>query len=216
MTSSPAQARSTATAAAAIAGLLYAAPRPTQAVETLRGAGSAADAAAPLVALVALLAWALLAWLVLVAVTIAAARVPGAVGGYAGTAAGRLAPAAVRRLVQITLGLTVATGVIGTSPAFASQAGTPPRPLPTAASLDWGHVQPAARVAAPVAAPVVVRPGDSLWAIAAARLPDDATDTQIARAWPAWWGANREAIGPDPGLILPGLSLTPPARSTPS
>jgi nucleoid-associated protein YgaU len=219
--SESAQARSAVIAVAAIAGLLWAAPRPTQAVLTLRGAASAGDPAAPLVALVALLAMALLGWLLLVTLTVAATRVPGAIGGYAGTTAGRLAPAAVRRLVEITLGLTVATGVMATSPASASEPGPPPRPVAAAPALDWAHVQPepaaAPRVAAtPVVAPVVVRPGDSLWTIAAARLPDDATDTQIARAWPAWWSANREAIGTDPGLILPGLSLTPPARSTPS
>jgi nucleoid-associated protein YgaU len=61
-----------------------------------------------------------------------------------------------------------------------------------------------------------VRPGDSLWAIAAAHLGRHATDAEVAQAWPTWWAANRDAVGSDPGLIHPGLQLDPPAGSTPS
>jgi nucleoid-associated protein YgaU len=58
----------------------------------------------------------------------------------------------------------------------------------------------------------VVRPGDSLWSIAAAELGPDATDTQIAARWPRWYAANRHSIGADPDLIHPGQVLrTPPA-----
>jgi nucleoid-associated protein YgaU len=60
---------------------------------------------------------------------------------------------------------------------------------------------------------VVVKPGDSLWAIAADHLPSPATDAQIARAWPRWWAANRDAVGAAPDLIHPGLRLRPPAPS---
>ncbi|WP_051466094.1 MULTISPECIES: LysM peptidoglycan-binding domain-containing protein [Pseudofrankia] len=59
-------------------------------------------------------------------------------------------------------------------------------------------------------AEVVVHRGDSLWTIAARHLGPSATDAQIAAEWPRWWAANQDAIGPDPGLILPGQRLRPP------
>lgn len=60
---------------------------------------------------------------------------------------------------------------------------------------------------------VAVQEGDSLWKIAARHLGPDATDAQIAAAWPRWYMANRDVIGDDPNLIVPGTSLTPPDAS---
>ena len=57
---------------------------------------------------------------------------------------------------------------------------------------------------------VVVRRGDSLWSIAARHLGGDATDAEVARAWPAWFEANRDVIGEDPDLLRPGQLLRPP------
>jgi nucleoid-associated protein YgaU len=57
---------------------------------------------------------------------------------------------------------------------------------------------------------IVVRRGDTLWAIAARHLGSDATDDEVARAWPRWWAANHAVIGDDPDRILPGQRLTPP------
>jgi hypothetical protein len=62
------------------------------------------------------------------------------------------------------------------------------------------------------AAGVEVRPGDSLWTIAARHLGPGATATEIAGAWPLWYDANRAAIGSDPHLIRPGTVLVPPRR----
>ena len=59
-------------------------------------------------------------------------------------------------------------------------------------------------------AEVTVRAGDSLWDIAAEQLGPQATDWEIAELWPQWYEANREAIGGDPGHLLPGTVLTPP------
>lgn len=59
---------------------------------------------------------------------------------------------------------------------------------------------------------VVVRRGDTLWHIAARHLGEGATDAEIARHWPRWWAANREVIGSDPDLILPGTRLVPPSH----
>ena len=61
---------------------------------------------------------------------------------------------------------------------------------------------------------VVVVPGDTLWDLAERSLrraggPPPA-DAQVAVAWPQWWAANREAVGDDPDLLLPGTVLVPP------
>ena len=62
----------------------------------------------------------------------------------------------------------------------------------------------------------VVHRGDTLWDIAARHLGPNATAVDISRAWPAWYDANRVAIGPDPSVIRPGELLVPPSTSTPS
>ena len=53
----------------------------------------------------------------------------------------------------------------------------------------------------------VVQPGDSLSGIAAA--------LGTPGGWPALYAANRQTIGPDPGLIRPGTVLALPGRATP-
>ncbi len=58
---------------------------------------------------------------------------------------------------------------------------------------------------------VVVHRGDSLWSLAARHLGPGATDREVADEWPRWYAANREVIGPDPDLVLPGQVLHPPA-----
>lgn len=60
---------------------------------------------------------------------------------------------------------------------------------------------------------VVVKPGDSLWTIAAARLGPTATDVDVALAWPKWYAANRTTIGGDPMVLQPGQVLQPPSSS---
>jgi nucleoid-associated protein YgaU len=57
---------------------------------------------------------------------------------------------------------------------------------------------------------VTVRLGDTLWAIAARHLGPAASNAQIAAEWPRWYEMNRDAIGDDPDLILPGTELSPP------
>ena len=61
----------------------------------------------------------------------------------------------------------------------------------------------------PAAAPhkVVVRTGDTLWAIAADRLPPDAAPAAVDRAWRSLYTANRAVIGPDPDLFHAGTEL---------
>lgn len=57
---------------------------------------------------------------------------------------------------------------------------------------------------------VVVRRGDTLWDLARRDLGPDATDAEVAGAWPRWHTANRRVIGPDPGRLLPGQILHRP------
>lgn len=232
------------TAATGLA-LVAAAPSPAQAGHTLAqtghtlAAGSAdPDPFAPLLAALALAAWSLLSWVLLAAAAVSATRLPGLAGRVGGLIADGIAPAGVRRVIEVCFGLTVAVATIGAAPASAGPP-LPPAPRPAAASLDWptpptpstatpatpsagarpsldwnpaAPPRPAQTTAAVVGA-VVVRTGDSLWAIAADHLPADAADARVARAWPAWWSANRAAVGPDPDLIHPGLRLNPPAQT---
>jgi nucleoid-associated protein YgaU len=60
---------------------------------------------------------------------------------------------------------------------------------------------------------VTVRPGDSLWLIAAHRLGPNASTAEIAAEWPRWYAANQAQIGPDPGELVPGQQLTAPATT---
>ena len=64
-----------------------------------------------------------------------------------------------------------------------------------------------------VADEVVVRRGDTLWAIAARHLGADASAADVAREWPRWHAANRAVIGDDPDLVRPGMRLVPPHRA---
>ncbi len=76
---------------------------------------------------------------------------------------------------------------------------------------DVTAVSPAGRRSTPDdLAEVVVRRGDSLWAIAARHLGPGATDAEVAAEWPRWYAANRATIGADPDLVLPGQVLRPP------
>ena len=59
---------------------------------------------------------------------------------------------------------------------------------------------------------VVVR-GDTLWDIAAASLPDGASNADIARETQRWYDANRQVIGENPDLILPGQILQAPTAN---
>jgi nucleoid-associated protein YgaU len=59
---------------------------------------------------------------------------------------------------------------------------------------------------------VVVRPGDTLWALAAESLPPDAPDAAVTARWQQIYRANRAVIGADPDLIQPDQRLRLPRR----
>lgn len=88
-------------------------------------------------------------------------------------------------------GLPVPTRPDGAAPATAPRTGPAPATPPD---------RPPHRT-------VVVRPGDSLWGLVAARLPDRTDAHAVAAAVGATYRANRLAIGPDPDLITPGQRL---------
>lgn len=81
----------------------------------------------------------------------------------------------------------------------------PPRPAGSSTAIDL--------VSRGTAAPdsLVVRAGDTLWDITARHLGADADAATIATVWPLWFEANRDVIGADPDLILPGTRLVPPS-----
>ncbi len=144
-------------------------------------------------------------------------------------------PDVVRRVVLALCGLAVAGGFVGSVDGAAvavsadvhselrsrTQADVQP-PLsglrlpervsvaPAGDPVDFPAHQP---VPAAVRATrtVLVGPGDTLWGLAARVLGPDATDAEVARAWPLVYERNRELIGPDPGHILPGQLLEIPA-----
>lgn len=223
-------------AGAALLLLTAASPGPLPAVRSLQEPGRATDPTGLLLAVVSLVAWALALWLLLTVVLVLAGRARGRRGRAAAALARRVAPAAVRRGVELALGLTVTLSPLAAAPAAASVAGTEPGPAAAgraeepAPDLDWPtvpgpaadpptapSVSPPNRRAGPGPEPtatVVVRPGDTLWALAEASLQRTGTrrptDGQVAVAWPLWWSENRHVIGPDPDLIRPGTALRVP------
>jgi hypothetical protein len=110
-------------------------------------------------------------------------------------------PPVLRRALLAGLGAAlVATPVQAQTP----DRTTPPEPaLPVPARPLGSGPRPA----------VVVQPGDNLWRLAEVRLPGSARAPEIARRVELLHRANREVIGPDPDLILPGQRLVVPPRS---
>jgi nucleoid-associated protein YgaU len=163
---------------------------------------------------------------------------PAAIGGTPATAAGipmGSAPAASQLPASQLPASQLAASQLATSQLPASQtptAAAPARALPTlpavpatsraAAQLLTGtahrdnanviaNANANANAARTAGRDYVVRPGDTLWDIAARHLGPNASNADIARAWPRWYAANRVSIGANPQLIHPGLVLQPPS-----
>lgn len=99
---------------------------------------------------------------------------------------------------------TSGTQVTVTPPTPGWTPSRPPARQRTDPTLLTGRPRPAS------SSEVVVRRGDTLWSIVAARLGPGATAAEIAATWPRWHAANAAVIGPDPHLLLPGARLAPP------
>lgn len=137
-------------------------------------------------------------------------------------------PDRLRRVVLAAVGAAVVCAVA--SPAQAEEGGSAHRTshrasygasggsagrLPVPARPD-GVLRAAVPDATDKHRRVVVREGESLWRLAAARLPG-AEDSAVQAAVAATYRANRHLIGPDPDLIQPGqrLVLPVPLQSDP-
>jgi hypothetical protein len=168
----------------------------------------------------------------------ALSALPGALGQACRQLAARVAPAAMRKVVAFVLGTTLTAALIpGTAAAGLSHdarpgvvaAGMavaapdasfrfisdPPRVVSTVDAAPppvWSPTRPQHHGEAAV---VVLR-GDTLWSIAAHHLGNSmstARAADIEAEWPRWLAANRDVIGDDADLILPGQLLRPPATT---
>ncbi len=175
--------------------------------------------------------WLTLGFLIVTAATIAGVagggRAVGGVGGVLDRVARRVAPRPLHRLARLAVGASVVTwGVVPAGGALAQTAPALPELDRPASSTTISDTVISDTVTSPAATsgpqtspqsttdrtdPVIVRRGDTLWDIAAARLGLDPTNAEIATAWPRWYAQNEQTIGVDPDLIFPGQPLTPPA-----
>ena len=150
----------------------------------------------------------------------ATSRLPGRVGHIASSAAAALRPGLARRLLATVLGLAVpmVSALAATPPASARAThAAPDQPGAKATVIaTTGRAVPSSLDAPPVhtrplrLAEIVVAPGDTLWDIARRHLPQPARASAVARAWPQWYSANRDRIGPDPSLLRVGTPLRVP------
>ncbi|RYP88414.1 LysM peptidoglycan-binding domain-containing protein [Nocardioides guangzhouensis] len=190
-------------------------------------AGAPFDVLLAKVAAVSLAACVLWAWMATTAVVVEA------VTGVRVQRGG--CPRVVRRAVLLACGVAL---VAGTTPANATTDGPsavaearapggedrsilaglpmPDRPAgparPTVAPTPVLAARPPHDPVAPRHGEVVVRPGDTLWDIAARDLPAEAPPAAVSRHWQRIWTANRATVGADPDLLRPGTALRLPPR----
>ena len=134
-------------------------------------------------------------------------------------------PLVVRRAAAIGAGSALAlTALVPAASAAGGEAASGDSRAPAAAALDLGWAPttttdtlkphrattPKSASTTPEPRTVVVRPGDSLWSIAEGALGADATAADIAASWPQWYEHNRNVIGDDADLIVPGQKLLAP------
>jgi resuscitation-promoting factor RpfA len=185
------------------------------------------------------LLWLAACWMALGLLALLASVMPGRVGEFGLKISRRALPAVVRRIVVGAAGISLAFGPV---PALAEGISSPSTPSATssvvapviawpadhAAPSQARTVTPSPPTAKPAGRPtpslpppahrqgpaVTVKPGESLWLIAAHRLGPTATDADIAAEWPRWYAANRTIVGDDPALLRPGQQLTSPSAPT--
>jgi hypothetical protein len=153
--------------------------------------------------------WLLLACACWAALLFLAAFVESATSGRVRATVWVGCPPRLRGVLLAGLGLVLAGGAA--APATASPDPRAPRASGVVASA--GLPVPARPVgfSADRAAPVVVRPGDSLWRLAEQRAGARASPRQVAALVRRTHHRNRAVIGPDPDLLHPGQRLVLPA-----
>ncbi|EFQ82682.1 hypothetical protein HMPREF0063_11891 [Aeromicrobium marinum DSM 15272] len=189
----------------ALAGITVSGPAAPAAIDALSGR----DLPGLVGGLVTLLHLGLSAWVLAVLVVVATGH--GIVHGRAGTRRRRMVPRLAFHLVVVG-----AVGAGAVLPAAAEQSGRGQLDglmLPDRPSVVAPATLPAESL--PTAPTVTVAPGDTLWAIAAARLAPGAPPDRIAAAVVVWHAANHAVIGDDPDLIHPGHRLTVPQELLP-
>ena len=199
-------------------------PRPTQLASELRSPRAWVADVGPDAAVATLasgLLWLIALWVACGLTAIAVSVLPGRLGRLGRAVTDRVTPAALRRLMITAAGTSI---MLSPTAAVAAPATGGPQAPPGAVSalppLGWpldprpgpvtGHGS-----APPGAQPrsgdrVTVRPGDSLWSLAAQRLGARPSAARIQAEWPRWYAANRRVIGADPNLLQPGTSLLAP------
>lgn len=175
------------------------------------------------------LLWCLGLWLAIALLATQLGRLPGPAGAVGRWATEHFVPGAIRHVLTGTLGIGIALSPAHLSSGTTHQVAfdTPARPASVSAvvkapqtppwaaavtSPSWPDTQPPPPPPTPPTEKLTVHPGDSLWALAAHRLPADATDGAIETTWQDWYQHNRSVIGPDPDLLAPGLILTIPSE----
>lgn len=147
-------------------------------------------------------------------------------------ACARLTPGSCRRLAAACCGVSLVASVAMSTTALADGGGphhgcpavcTESQPrlgglplpdLPVGSPLtrphisDHQHPPEAAHSSRPTT--LVVRHGDSLWALAQQRLPAGAPDAAVQALTKSLYAVNRAVIGDDPDLIIPGTPLQVP------
>ncbi|VEI49311.1 Uncharacterised protein [Kocuria rosea] len=115
------------------------------------------------------------------------------------------------------------------APGPAPAPGAGPRPGPDREPAPGGESAPAPSTAPDPCFPrtgpsvaertvdgaVTVVRGDTLWSLAAAHLGPEASDQQVARAWPRWYELNRPVLPDGPHRLLPGQRLVVPGAGGP-
>lgn len=131
-------------------------------------------------------------------------------------------PVGTDRLIVTAPSGPLTVGLSGSPPPPATERYDPSPAPGDAPAPGWRPTSPPGRQAADRAAitlvsrgsaepdSVVVRAGDTLWAITARHLGTEADAAAIAEEWPRWHEANRKTIGDNPDLLLPGTVLVPP------
>jgi nucleoid-associated protein YgaU len=201
-------------------------PHPVQLMGELRSPRAwvtdvGADAAAATLATALL--WLVALWVACGLAAVAVSLLPGRLGRMGHAVADRVTPAALRRVVITAAGTSILLSPI-TAVASAAPGG-PPAPNGTSAvlpALGWptdpapataagsGRDTPTGTQPLGTGDRVLVRPGDSLWSMAADRLGATPSAARIQAEWPRWYAANRQLIGADPNLLRPGASLLVP------